>query len=195
MKIDDSLRLVLSFGDGLHAYHTPISRAVYEANYTIINATKATLAAHGVQYQVRSGPLIAGLTLRDVGRHEAEDRGSLDQDGNVVDAKTPAFLAELKRLTMVLCPGPSGWDLLPVDAALAQGKVDADDWSEVESAIVFFTAHALTCRKADRMIVATATAKVLDGSITSLEPMAYGASLQTSTKAESTQPPTSSIPL
>lgn len=195
MKIDDSLRLVLPFGDGLQAYHTPISRPVYEANYTIINATKATLAAHGVHYQVRSGPLIAGLTLRDVGRREAENSGSLDQDGNVVDAKTPAFLAELKRLTMVLCPGTSGWDLLPVDAALSQGKVDADDWPEVESAIVFFTAHALTCRKADRVGVATATAKVLDGSITSLEPMAYADSLQTSTKAEPTPQPTSSIPL
>lgn len=195
MKIDDSLRLVLPFGDGLHIYHTPISRAVYEANYSIINGVKATLASHGIQYQMRSGPLIAALTLKDEGLREARERAEFDKDGNPQDTRASALLAEIKRLTNILCAGPSGWDLLPVDAAIAQNKIDPEDWAEVESAIIFFTAHVLTCRKAARKEVAKATASVLDGSITSWEPTEYAASLPTSTKAEPIPQPTSSIPL
>lgn len=195
MKIDDSLRFVLPFGDGLHAYHTPISRAVYEGHYSTINATKAALASRGIHYQMGSGPRIAVLTLKDEGLREAADRDRIEANGKMVDEKTQALLAEIKRLTNVLCPGPGGWDLLPVDTAINQQKFDIEEWEEVESAIVFFTAHVLTCRKMTRAAVAKATASVLNGSITSFGPMEFAASLPTSTRAEPTPAPTSSLPL
>jgi hypothetical protein len=195
MKIDDALHLVLPLGDGLHAYHTPISRAVYEGNYSTINATKAALAKRGVHYQMGSGPRVATLTLKDEGVKDAADRDNLDADGKPVDDRTPALLAEIKRLTTVLCPGPGGWDLLPIDAAISQEKVDREDWEEVESSIVFFTAHYQTCRRATRAGVAKATASVLNGSITSSPPMEFIASLPTSTKNEATQANPSSLPL
>lgn len=194
MKIDNSLNLVLSAGD-LTVYHTPISRQVYEMHYAVLNATKAALARKGIHYQMGSGPRIANLVLKDEGRKDAAERQSFDANGAVLDDRTPALLAELKRLTVVLTPGSSGYAMLPVDAAIAQGKLDDEDWSEIEANIVFFTCHAMTARKVNRASIAAATASVLNGSITSSAPMEYIASLPTSTKEEPTPVTPSSIPV
>ena len=71
---------------------------------------------------------------------------------------------------------------MPIDVAISQGKIDAEDWSELEAALVFFTCHVMPAKKVDRMGIAKATASVAGGSITSSTPMDLAASLQTSTK-------------
>jgi hypothetical protein len=195
MQITDSMNLALPVGDGLTAYHTPISRAIYEMHYGVINAAKAALSRKGIHYQMGSGPRIANLVLKDEGEKDAADRESFDAKGSVVDDRTPALLAEIKRLTTILVPGVSGYEQVPVDAAISSGKIDSEDWGELEAAIVFFTCHAMTARKANRLSIAAATASVLNGSITSSSPMEYAAGLQTSTKAEPTQKPASSLPV
>ncbi|MEI1392206.1 hypothetical protein, partial [Klebsiella pneumoniae] len=87
------------------AYHTPISRQVFEANYRVLAATKASLMSRGGIYMMDSGPRIAALTLLDEGMREAEARGSYAKDGRtVIDEATPALMAEIRRLTMVLVP-------------------------------------------------------------------------------------------
>jgi hypothetical protein len=168
------------------AHHAPISRAVFEANYRILSATKAELSSHGPHYAMHVAPQIAALTLKDEGTKDAEARGLYDAQGNPRDESAPALLAEIRRLTMVLVPGSSGWDLIPVDTAIASGKIDAEDWSEAESAIVFFTSHWSMARKVDRARVARSTASVVRASITSLSPMEFAASLPTSTAADAT---------
>jgi hypothetical protein len=195
MQITDSLNLALPVGDGLTAYHVPISRAIYETHYSVINAVKAALSRKGIHYQMGSGPRIANLVLKDEGEKDAAERNSFDAKGNVIDDRTPALLAELKRLTTILVPGTNGYDVLPVDVAISQGKIDDEDWNELEANLVFFTCHAMTTRKATRSSIATATASVLDGSITSLGPMDHAASLRTLTKAEPTPKPASSLPV
>ena len=198
MKITDELNLALPVGDGsMMAYHTPISRDVYELHYSVLNAAKASMVRKGIQYQMGQGPRIANLVLKDEGLKDAAERGDYDEKGNVVDEKTPALLDEIKRLTVGLVPAGAGYEMLPIEAAIAQGKIDREDWSELESAIVFFTCHVMPARKMNRVAIGKATASVLSGSTTSSSPMDFAASLQTSTNAEPTPPPvaTSSLPV
>ena len=187
MQITDSLNLALSFGDGLTAFHIPVDRAVYEANYAVINATKAALSRKGIHYQMGSGPRIANLVLKDEGLKDAAERDSVDAKGNAVDERTPALLEEIKRLTTILAPGANGYENLPVDVAIAQGKMDAEDWSELEASIVFFMCHVMPAKKANRASIAKATASVISGSIESSPITAFSASLQTLMKVELSQ--------
>lgn len=195
MQITDSLNLALPVGDGLTAYHIPISRQIYETHYSVINAVKAALSRKGIHYQMGSGPRIANLVLKEEGERDAAERESFDAKGNAIDERTPALLSEIKRLTTILAPGAGGYELVPVDAAISQGKLDAEDWSELEAAIVFFTCHAMTARKMNRSSIATATASILNGSITSLSPMEYAAGSPISTKVAPTVKPASSLPV
>ncbi len=177
------------------AYHTPISRAVFDANYRILAATKAAMASKGAHYLMSAGPRIAALTFRDEGLRDAEARGRFDDDGKPKDDDVKAFFAELKRLTTILCPTANGWDMLPVDAAISGGKIDAEDWEEVESAIVFFCCHWSMARKADRRRIAQATASLLNASITPSPLSEYIASLPKSTQGvTSAKPVASSVP-
>lgn len=176
------------------AFHSPVSREVFEANYRILAATKSALASKGSHYLMTSGPRIAALTLKDEGRKDAAERGSFDKDGNIADEETPAFFEEIKRLTMVLCAGATGWDMLPIETAISAGKIDFEDWEEVASSIVFFCCHYAMARKADRETTARATASLLGASITSSSITEYLASLQTSMPAEPTRTGQSSIP-
>ncbi|WP_253185359.1 hypothetical protein [Burkholderia plantarii] len=188
MQINEAMNLVVPIvsdeaGVKVWGYHTPISRQVFEANYRVLAATKASLMSKGGMYMMDSGPRIAALTLRDEGRRDAEARGSIDHNGAAIDNATPALLAEIHRLTMVLVPTAAGWDMLPIDAAIGSGKMDAEDWAEAESAIVFFTCICALASKAQRKNQASSTATLLTGSITSLSPTEFAASLPNSTPA------------
>lgn len=187
VDINDELNLVIPFGDGLIAYHTPISRDIYEQHYAVLNAAMAAMARKGVNYLRASGPSIAHLVLKDEGRRDAAERVEKDS--------TPALLSEIKRLTNILTPGPSGYELLPVDTAIGMGKLDDEEWGEVVAAAVFFTCLVQTAKKSDRKMVAASAALASSGSITSSGPMEYGASLRKSTKAESTPATASSLPV
>jgi len=187
MQITDSLNLAIPFGNGLTAYHTSISRAIYEANYAVLHASLAAMGKKGAHYLKASGPNIANLVLKDEGKRDAAERGEED--------RTPALISEIRRLTNVLVPGPAGYDLLPIDNAISMGKLDEEDWLELEAQIVFFTCLVQTAKKADRTMVAASVASVVGGSITSLAPMTYAASLQTSTTAEPTPVTVSSLPV
>jgi len=168
-------------GTRIWAYHTPIPKEVFEANYRVLCATQAALASKGAHYQVGAGPRIASLALRDEGLRDAEERGYLDSGGSAVDRHTQALLAEIKRLTLVLVPTNNGWENMPVNAAIAEHKIDEEDWSEAESLIVFFTCHYAMSKKASKEKTAKATASVIGASITSLLPMDFAASLPSST--------------
>jgi hypothetical protein len=178
----------------LWAFHTPISRAIFEQHYRVLAATKSVLASKGAHYLWSSAPRIAALTLRDEGMKDAAARGSFGEDGKPKDDETPALIAELKRLTMVLCPGHHGWDMLPVDAAISSGKLDAEDWEEEASAIVFFTCNYAMARKADRETTAMAYASPIGASITSSSATEFAGSLPILTQGSHTPAAPSLIP-
>ncbi|RQV56135.1 hypothetical protein [Burkholderia cenocepacia] len=201
IQINEAMNLVVPVvtdesGVRVWGYHTPISRQVFEANYRVLAATKASLMSKGAMYMMDSGPRIAGLTLLDEGLREAEARGRFSKDGKtVLDEATPALMAEIRRLTMVLVPGPGGWDLLPIESAVAAGKIDEEDQAETESAIVFFTCICALASKSERKDQASRTATLLKGSITSLSPTEFSDSLPKSTPDATSAPKVvSSVP-
>ncbi len=178
----------------IHGYHTPISREVFEANYRILAATKAAIFGKGIAFASDSGPRIAALRLRDEARQDALERGDLDRDGNLHDRGATALLAELKRLTMALVPTPQGWSQVPIEVAISSGAIDAEDWSEAESALVFFTCGYAMATRRDKARMARGLAGVMGSSITSLPLTEYAASLATSTQVNDTPVRASSIP-
>ena len=136
MRINDDLKIVIPIGDTndaapcVQAFHIPISRDVFEQNFKIIAATKASMFSAGSARAASVGMTIAALTLRDEGATLAGGNG---------DGGASALLAEIKRLTTILAPTESGFEQLPVDIAIKQGIIDAEDWREVEAQLVFFT--------------------------------------------------------
>jgi hypothetical protein len=175
VQIDEKFRLVLPVrvaDDGtplLRLYHTPISREIFEANYRIIGATFSAL----MQPSARIGaPRIAALRLRDEGAADAREHGTVPADGGAV-----ALLGEIKRLSCVLAPQGAQWTMVPVDAAIAQGIIDDEEWGEAESALVFFTCLYTMVTKKERGKMIGAVVSAIGGEITSLQPMEFAASL------------------
>lgn len=193
MQINESLNLVFPIrsddkGPIIYAYHSPISRDVFEANYRILSATKSALSSKGAHFLMDAGPRIAALTLRDEGRKDAADRGEFDPQGKPLDGGAEALSVELKRLTTVLLPSASGWENVPVDAALSRGSIDPEEWKEAESALVFFTCHYALASRANRTVVAQATASLLGGSSTSSSITEWIASSTTLIKNDASEP-------
>jgi hypothetical protein len=202
MNITPDLKLVLPLredakGDPvLYAYHHPISREVFDANYRIIAATQAALFSKGLAYAAKAGPRVAALRLADEARRDAVERGDMDGNGQYRDGGAQALLAEIKRLTMVLAPGAQGWDMLPVDAAIRAGHIDSEDWREAESAVVFFTVGFWMAKRSDRASMASGIAGVMGAQITSFNATDFIASLPTLMLAahSETQKAGSSVP-
>lgn len=172
MQINDKLNLVLPLrrdaagAISVYGYHTPISREVFVANFRMLSATKAELFAKGRTYAGEVGPQIAGLLLRDEARRDAVRIGDIEEATNAFAAK--AFFAELRRLTMVMAGSENGWEPIPLDIALSKGLIDAEDWGEAESGLVFFTALFCLCPKAARAKMMEGLAERLGGSGTAL---------------------------
>lgn len=192
MKIDDNLNIVLPLVEGtpdIDAFHSPIDRPVFEANYRLLAATRAALGSKGSHYQLITGPQIAAMTLREEGRKDAVENGDPKGDGGAA-----AFIAELKRRTLVLCPSESGWERLPVDTAISRDMIDAEDWEDGLSHLVFFTCHWWLAKKSERPTIREAMGDLLGMSFTSSNATAYCDSSPTSTSAGATTGKTSSVP-
>jgi hypothetical protein len=169
----------------LWAHHTPISTEVFQANYRIIAATKAAIFKRGAGYAADVGPRIASLALRDAGLADAAEMG--------IEDTVPALLADIRRLTHVLAPGKDGFEMLPIDVAIARKVIDAEEWDECESQVCFFCVSLSMALRSNREAVAKACALVLGGSISSLPPLESVNSLGLSTpgigsKAEASLP-------
>jgi hypothetical protein len=166
----------------VYGYHTPISREVFEANFAALAATKAAIFGKGLGFTMESGQHIAELQFREEVRKLSAERMDIDRDGKPNDMAATAFMAELKRLTLVLSPSETGWNNVPVDVAINQGVIDAEDWREAESALVFFTCAWSMAPRREKKIKMTAVAGVMKASITSLPLLEYAVFLQQSTQ-------------
>lgn len=177
--INTDLKLVVPIRDDLHAYHHPISREVYEANFRLLRDTKVAIWGNSAQaaFAARGD---AALYLKEAGKTLALSRG---EEG---DSGASALLSEIRRLTTVVLPGPSGWEAVPVDSAVASGRLDEDDWADAEASIVFFTCVLSGTPRRDLKGMQEWAASLLGGQTTSLPPTEWAASSQTSTGAETT---------
>jgi len=160
-------------------YHVPISQEVFRANYRILAATKDALFREGVQYAGEVGLPIADLALLDAASTDAKKRETEDMG--------PAFIAELRR-TLVLAPGEKGFEYLTADAALQRKIISADEWHDAECVLIFFTCVSTVSLRTKRGPMIEALVSVLKGSMTSLTPMEFLASLRPSTQEEASAP-------
>ena len=161
------------------AYHTPISKDLFEANWRIIAATSTTLLKPGMSSAVLG---IAALALKDAGRLDAAEYGVPEGVDAQAGGIATLLLGELRRLTIVLAPGlGGGYETIPVDQAIGRGIIDADDWSEAEASLVFFTCGCSMASRQRKAASALSLASVLRGSITSSGPTEFAASLTAST--------------
>lgn len=170
----------------LWAYSAPLSRQVFEANWRVLAAAKADIYGKGRSYTIGSAPSVAALAIREAAKAISEESG---------EPITDALFAEFRRLTTVLNPTDDGYALLPIDVALKQQIISAEDWSEAESSIAFFTCAYVMEPRASRVAIARFHASIIGASITSLSPTEFAKSLRTSTPAEtSAQTLESSLP-
>lgn len=184
MKIDRSLNLVLTIeresGSPLHVHATPLSRTVFEAHFELLGGTYSEMLRRGPVYLLRMGPKVAALTLRSVGKKEAQSYGR-DDDGGA-----EALLLEMRRLTNVLMPGTAGWDMLPLDVAKQRGLLSEDDLAEVESQVAFFSVISAATKGGERTNILDATAFSMPAQTVSQNCTEWGASLPTSKHHEHT---------
>lgn len=170
----------------LYVYHTPIGREAFDLYYRIIAGVKTAIFSKGISYAADCGPRIAAQLLADVAKADALEWG--------IDDLGPGLRAELKRLSSVLVPdAKDGLGFLPVDLALKNQAIDADEWREAEAAIVFFTSGYAMASRSEREAKGQACALVLGGSTTSLPPTEFLASLRTLTTAETSAPAETSL--
>lgn len=145
MRIDDRLNLVIPVelpAGKAFVHSTPVSMEVFEANFMLVSKTFAAIYGEGLG--AAAAPRIAAMLLRRIAK-ETGDIKSAD-----------ALLAEVRRLSNVFAPTPQGWEMIPLEDALAKGVIPKEDASEVENAIVFFIVASAMHRRSD-------LAEVLDG--------------------------------
>ena len=192
IRVDEKLNVVISVADddgqpGLYVYSAPISREVFEANFRALSLTYAEITARDSSY-LPIGIRCASLTLKDVAAAEAARKGRQGDGG------AAALLAEIKRLTTILAPSQGGWDTLPVPEAIRAGVLTDEEWSEVESAIVFFTGAYWLAPSRRRKEVVTALCSMLGWQATSSLPLEFVAGLPTSKPGASPKVGASSVP-
>ena len=192
IRVDEKLNIVISVADedgqpAFYVYSAPISREVFEANFRILSLTYAEITGQDSSY-LSVGIRCAALTLKDVAASEAARKGRQGDGG------AAALLAEIKRLTTILAPSQGGWDTLPVPDAVRSGVLTDEEWSEVESAIVFFTGAYWLAPIRRRKEVVTALCSMLGWQATSSLPSEFAAGLPTSKPGASPKVGASSVP-
>ena len=177
MEIDGELNIVIPIDDPVRAFATPLPESVFRANYRVLARANEEIFGRGMKSALLTGPRIAALAIADAGKRIAEEDG---KDG---DSGAWAFLGEIKRLTMILAPMDAGFDMLPVEQAIQSGKISADDWTDVEGAICFFTLGSQFETKKARVGLLQVLTGALSCSFTWQNCEDYAASLMTSKPA------------
>ena len=118
--------------------------------------------------QVTGGPRVAGLLLRDVAkRSEIEDSAI-------------ALLAEIRRLSNIMMPASSGWEMQSLQAALDCDLVTSDDVAEAESFICFFILVSAIAEKKRAETTMTLASGLWNTQMSSLDATEFMHSLPTS---------------
>lgn len=186
MKINDNLDIILDLRTNeegkstLRLFHTPISRDVFELNYRLLSSVFSEIWGQGSFHAMSAGPRIASMVLRDVCKRQA-DASSEEYDSQ--NNAAISFLNELKRLSMILAPGSSGWEKIPVQSAISRGIIDPEEWQEAESSLVFFTSAFHLARRSERESRTKILLGLLKGQFASSDSTEPTASLPISTEA------------
>jgi hypothetical protein len=182
MKIDKRLNLVVPIQDDgatLYVHSMPIGREVFERYWPVISRT----LNYAVGTAGGTAPRIASLALKDVAEEMGLWEDKKGPDGTVTKPGVKSgLLNEIRRLTnVVVYQDGAGWQTVPLDVAVQQGKFDADEQREVESAIVFFTLVSWGMAKADLKSIGETGFGIANAQASSLNCTEWASSLPTST--------------
>lgn len=174
VKLDRKLNLVVPIEreDGpIYVHSTPISLAVFNRHFIVMSKAFAAIWDQGLHITV--GPRIAALMVRQM----AERLGIWEGPEGV----EIGLIAEIKRLANVVFPGANGWEMIPLQLAVDQGRIDITEEAEVLGAITFFTLESSIRPKALLPAYLEAMCKAWRSQTTSLDAMEFAASLPIST--------------
>lgn len=129
MKIDKKLNLVCSIsrddGSLIYVHTSPFPYEVVEEHCLMLGSLFTSFIA---QIGGLGAARVAAMMLRKKIKKEQEVAG---HDGpNIVD--------EIQRQTTVIFNDNGQWKSVPLDSAMKQGIISADEFREVEGEIVFF---------------------------------------------------------
>ncbi|EAO0951775.1 hypothetical protein K9X07_004156 [Salmonella enterica] len=129
MKIDKKLNLVCSIsrddGSLIYVHTSPFPYEVVEEHCLMLGSLFTSFIA---QIGGLGAARVAAMMLRKKIKKEQEVTG---HDGpNIVD--------EIQRQTTVIFNDNGQWKSVPLDSAMKQGIISADEFREVEGEIVFF---------------------------------------------------------
>lgn len=143
MKIDRRLNLVVPIerddGSTLYIHTAPIGEEAFRRYFLVISKTFAAIYREGLS--VIAGPRIAAMMLQSVAEGMGDDVWADVEQG---------LIGEVRRLSSAIVLTDAGWKPVMLDNALAQKQVTAEEWSEAEGAIVFFTV-ASSMHKRDQL--------------------------------------------
>jgi hypothetical protein len=101
------------------------------------------------------------------------------------DGVAAGLLPTIHQRTNVACVGKNGWEIMTLGDARAAGVLNAEDFSVVEAAIVFFTVASSMHRKAELLSVMGLASVLWGVQIESLNCTEFVNSLRTATLKES----------
>ncbi|MEA8842197.1 hypothetical protein PZS70_22695 [Citrobacter freundii] len=141
MKIDKKLNLVCSIsrdnGSLIYVHTSPFPYEVVEEHCLMLGSLFTSFIA---QIGGLGAARVAAMMLRKKLKREQElkeDEGVKGEQTQQVQ-QTPNIVDEIQRQTTVIFNDNGQWKSVPLDSALKQGIISADEFREVEGEIVFF---------------------------------------------------------
>jgi hypothetical protein len=178
-SIDKRLNIVLdnlfrADGTRVYVHSVPVSRLVFEANYTLFGNTISTM--YGDNWSAVMCSRNAWLRIREIAASDTRRFGDPD-----------ALFQEIWRLTTVLQPAKTGWEQVPfVEFLSGNAGLSEDDIAEVKNYLCFFTVASWFHNNKKEREDLYETLTNMGAQITSSPPMEFAGSLQTSKPAENT---------
>lgn len=172
-KINRRLHLVIPIEQpqgALYAHISPVSVEEFQRNFLVMGKAFARLYSEGLG--ALAGPRVAAMLLKRVA-----------EESNRLEEVEQGLLADIRRLTNVICPTPKGWQPVPLADAIGNKVIDPEDVSEVENAAVFFTLAWHMHKRSEREGIISSAAAIWSAQATYSTCTEYSASLPTSTTA------------
>jgi hypothetical protein len=150
-----------------YVHSTPIAAEVAEKHFLILAQTFAAIFNQGLG--AAAGPGVAMRLMKRIAQRAGEWEGDEGVERGVIE--------EMRRSTMVVVPGPSGWMPVPLQVAIDRKILDDEDRQEVENAIVFFISVSATLNRAERKPMLESACGLWSAQLSSLNASAFANSL------------------
>ena len=133
----------------LHIHCTPIRSETFEFYHMVLAKTWSGFIQNGLD--PRSAPSVAALVLKDTAKATVRVPGMSWWEGNDGVGGDAGLLAEVIRLSNAVVPSKdNGWSSIPLQMAIDQNLVTAEEKSEVMNLVTFFTVASSMPPRVDR---------------------------------------------